>query len=61
MRRKFIFSIWQYTTTFLAEVHAIRVCILGDKNRNYNNRNIYTKLDSQAALQALEFSRLTQN
>jgi hypothetical protein len=56
MRRKFSFSLGQYVTTFLAEVYAIKARVLENINRN-----IYTKLDSQTALQALVFSRLTQN
>jgi ribonuclease HI len=52
-RWKLGFRIGQYTTVFKAEVHAIKVCVVENLNRNYTDRKIYILSDSQAVIKAL--------
>jgi hypothetical protein len=65
MRRKFSFSLGQYTTVFQAEVLATKACADENIKRDYHNRNIYILPDSQAAIKALDsckiYSKLVWN
>jgi hypothetical protein len=47
-RRKFS------TTTFQAEVYAIKTCPVENLDRNYRNRNIYILSDSEVATKTLD-------
>jgi hypothetical protein len=62
MKRKFSFSLGQYTTVFQAEVYAIKECADENIKSGYCNRNIYILSGSQAAIKALDnceiYSRL---
>jgi hypothetical protein len=54
MRRKFNFTLGQYTTVFQDEVHAIKARADENIKMGYHNRNIYILSDSQAAIKALD-------
>jgi hypothetical protein len=62
MKRKFSFSLGQYTAVFQAEVYAIKACADENIRRGYHNKNIYILSDSQAAIKELDnctiFSKL---
>jgi ribonuclease HI len=58
-RRKFSFSLGQYTTVFQTEVYAIKACTGENLDRNYRNRNIYILSDSRAAINALGKHQIT--
>jgi ribonuclease HI len=58
-RRKFTFSLGQYTTIFQAEVYAIKACAVENLDRDYKNRNICILSHSQAAITALGKYQIT--
>jgi dihydrofolate reductase len=43
-----------HPTIFLAEVYAIKACIMENKERNYTGRNMYILSDSQAAIKVVQ-------
>jgi ribonuclease HI len=53
MRRKFSFNLGRYTT-----VYAIKTCADENIKRNNRNRNMYILSDSQAAIKALNSSKI---
>jgi hypothetical protein len=54
MKKKLNFSLRQYTTTFQAEVYAIKACAVENLHRGHRNRNTYILSDGQAATKAFD-------
>jgi hypothetical protein len=61
MRKKFSFSLWQYTTALQAEVHAIKACVVENIKRGYLKRNIYFLSDSNASIKVLDNYKINSN
>jgi hypothetical protein len=47
------FSLGFHTTIFQAESYAIRACIMGNIQKDYEDRNVYILLNIQAAIKVL--------